>query len=137
MRNEKRNRLQSDIRDPTFKICVPGRIITGSTDIQDLTLKKRNQETTKVVSTISACTLVWLAPKLFKYSSKILYSLHYSFHPILFHFHLISYLNMSCFLSAFTNQTNGDQFLVLKYQFNVKFISASAPSKAGHHSQVV
>ena len=83
------------------------------------------------------CTLVWLAPSLFKHSSKILYSLHYSFHPILFHFHLISYLNMSCFLSAFTNQTNGDQFLVLKYQFNVKFISASAPSKAGHHSQVV
>ena len=53
-----RNRLQSDIRDPTFKICVPGRIITRSTDIRDPTLKKRNRETTKVVSTISASKLL-------------------------------------------------------------------------------
>ena len=36
-----------------FKICVPGRIITCSSDIRDPTLKKRNRETTKVVSTIS------------------------------------------------------------------------------------
>ena len=48
------NRLQSDIQDPTFKICVPGRIITRSTDIRDPTLKKQNQEMTKAVSTISA-----------------------------------------------------------------------------------
>ena len=47
-------RLQSDIQDPTFKICVPGRIITRSSDIRDPTLKKRNREKTKVVSTISA-----------------------------------------------------------------------------------
>ena len=44
---------ESDIQDPTFKICIPGRIITRSMDIRDPTLKKRNQETTKVVSTIS------------------------------------------------------------------------------------
>ena len=54
MRNEKRNRLQSDIRDPTFKICIPGRIITRISDIRDPTLKKRNRETTTVVSTISS-----------------------------------------------------------------------------------
>ena len=54
MRNEKRNQLQSDIQDPTFKICIPGRIITRKSDIQDPTLEKRNREMTKVVSTISA-----------------------------------------------------------------------------------
>ena len=52
--NEMQMFLQSDIRDPTFKICVPGKIITRSSDIRDLTLKKRNREMTKVVSTISA-----------------------------------------------------------------------------------
>ena len=54
MRNEKQNRFQSDILDPTIKICVPGRIITRSMDIGEPTLKKRKRETNKVVSTISA-----------------------------------------------------------------------------------
>ena len=45
---------EANIRDPTIKICVPGRIITRSSDIRDPTLKKQNRETTKVVSTISA-----------------------------------------------------------------------------------
>ena len=60
--NKKRNRPPSDIWYPTLKICVPGRIITRSSDIRDLTLKKRNRETTKVVSTISAakCVRVWV-----------------------------------------------------------------------------
>ena len=38
--NEMQMFLQSDIRDPTFKICVPGKIITRSLDIRDPTLKK-------------------------------------------------------------------------------------------------
>ena len=54
MRNEKQNRLQSDIWDQTFKIYLPGRKITRTTDIRDPTLKKRNREMTKVVFTISA-----------------------------------------------------------------------------------
>ena len=48
MRNEKRNRLQSDIRDPTFKICVPGRIITRSSDIRDPTLKNETEKRPKL-----------------------------------------------------------------------------------------
>ena len=55
MRNEKQNRLQSVIRDPTFKICISGRIITCGMDIRDPILKKPNQETTKFVATISGC----------------------------------------------------------------------------------
>ena len=34
------DRLQSDIQDLTLKICLPGRIITRSSDIRDPTLKK-------------------------------------------------------------------------------------------------
>ena len=45
---------ESDIQDPTFKICIPGRIITRSRDIRDPTLKKRNREMNKVISTISS-----------------------------------------------------------------------------------
>ena len=46
------------IQDPTLKICVPGRTITRSSDIRDPTLKKRNGETTKVISTISGGRVV-------------------------------------------------------------------------------
>ena len=53
MRNEKQNRLQSDIRETNFKICVPVRIITRSWDNQNPNFKKQTRETIKVVSTIS------------------------------------------------------------------------------------
>ena len=34
--------LQLDIQDLTLKVCIPGRIITRSSDKRDPTLKKRN-----------------------------------------------------------------------------------------------
>ena len=46
----------SRISEIWLKICIPCRINTRTMDIRDPTLKKRNQERTKVVSTISACS---------------------------------------------------------------------------------
>ena len=36
-----------DIRDPPFKICIPGRIITCSSDIQDPTQKNETEKRPK------------------------------------------------------------------------------------------
>ena len=47
LRNEKRNQMQLDVRDPTFINCVPGRIITRSLDIRDPTLKNKTEKRPK------------------------------------------------------------------------------------------